>query len=98
MSKFPIILKSVTGVLALSWFGALAFYHYTGQLTWASKPEPIILQAPCREPQITSIQFGAEIVKFLVLNDRLHLLMPLPITGSSANIVDIRASMKKLRN
>ena len=89
----------ITGVLSLAGIGILAHGLYTGRLTnaLASASKTIVAQVECTEPQLTSIQFNAEIVKFLVFNDRLHLLMPLPITGSSATIVDIRAAMKKVR-
>ena len=86
------------GFVVIGSLGVVAHGVYTGRLAWASTSKPISLKAECAEPQITSIQFNAEVVKFLVLNDRLHLLMPLPITGSSATIVvDVRAVMKKIR-
>ena len=87
----------MSGFIILGSVALVVHGFYTGQLTWASTSKPIILKSVCTAPQITSIQFNTEVVKFLVLNDRLHLLMPLPITGSSANIVDIRSVMKKMR-
>ena len=95
--KNPITAGLITGVLSLVGISFIAHGFYTGRLAFASKTKPIILKTECSEPQITSIQFNAEIVKFLVLDNRLHLLMPLPITGSSATIVDIREVMKKVR-
>ena len=95
--KNPITAGLLTGVLSLAGISFIAHGFYTDRLAFGSKAKPIILKAECTDPQITSIQFNAEIVKFLVLNDRLHLLMPLPITGLSATIVDIRAAMKKVR-
>ena len=97
--KNPISIGVLTGSVVLSLIGIsfIGYSSYTGRLAWASTSKTIILKAKYTEPQITSIQFDAEIVKFLVLNNRLHLLMPLPITGLSATIVDIRAAMKKVR-
>ena len=81
--KNPISMGIQVGVLSLAGIGFLAHGFYTGNIAFASKTKPIILKAECTEPQITSIQFNAEIVKFLVLDNRLHLLMPLPITGAA---------------
>ncbi|KKK89469.1 hypothetical protein LCGC14_2732820, partial [marine sediment metagenome] len=81
--KNPISAGLITGVLSLVGISFLAHGLYTGRLAFASKTKPIIFMNECSEPQITSIQFNAEVVKFLVLDNRLHLLMPLPITGSS---------------
>ena len=93
----PIFKGIMSGCIVLGGLVVVIHGFYTGQLSWASTSKPIILKAECIEPQITSIQFNAEIIKFLVLDNRLHLLMPLPITGLSATIVDIRATMKKVR-
>ena len=97
--KNPITAGLITGVLSLVGIAILAHGLYTGRLTnaLASASKTIVAQVECTEPQITNIQFNAEIVKFLVLDNRLHLLMPLPITGSSATIVDIKDVMKKVR-
>ncbi len=96
--KNPITAGILTGVLSLIGISFIAHGFYTGRIAWGNTVKPHVVEARCSEPQITSIQFNAEIVKFLVLDNRLHLLMPLPITGSSASIVDIRATMKKVRN
>ena len=100
--KNPISMGILTGILSLVGVGIIAHGLYTGQLSWADTLPIVINNAnvsTCYElpSKITSIKFNSEIVKFLVLNDRLHLLMPLPITGSSTTIVDIRAAMKKVR-
>ena len=95
--KNPITAGLIIGVLSLVGIAILAHGLYTGQLAWASKSKSIVLKAECTEPKITSIQFNTEVLKFLMLDDRLNLLMPLPITGLSATIVDIRATMKKMR-
>ena len=85
------------GFVVIGSLGVVAHGVYTGRLAWASTSKPIIFKAECTEPQITSIQFNTEVLKFLMLDDRLNLLMPLPITGLSATIVDIRATMKQMR-
>ena len=94
MNKVQFTTKWLTAIVFVAWFSWLGFNFYNGKLAWPSMANT---EAECTDPQITSIQFNAEVVKFLVLNDRLHLLMPLPITGLSATIVDIRAAMKKVR-
>ncbi|KKL57031.1 hypothetical protein LCGC14_2239490 [marine sediment metagenome] len=87
----------ISGALLLGAIGLVAHGFYTGKIAWATTTKSII--STCYEPpyHITSIQFNAEIVKFLVLDNRLHLLMPLPITGLSATIVDIKDIMKRVR-
>ena len=92
----PIFKGIMSGFIILS-IVVVGDGFYTGRLTWGSTSKPIILQAECTEPKITSIQFNTEVLKFLMLDDRLNLLMPLPITGLSATIVDIRSTMKKMR-
>jgi len=95
--KNPISIGVQVGVLSLIGISFLAHGFYTGRIAWGNTAKTHVVEAQCSEPQITNIQFNAEVVKFLVLDNRLHLLMPLPITGSSATIVDIRAAMKKIR-
>ena len=91
-------IKSVVyGFLVIGAISLMVNGFYIDQIILASTSKPIIPKAKCSEPQITSIQFNAEVLKFLMLDDRLNLLMPLPITGLSATIVDIRATMKKMR-
>ena len=94
--KNPISMGILSGVIFLAGASAIVHGFYTNQFAWYSTLPAV--EAQYSEPQITSIQFNAEVVKFLVLDNRLHLLMPLPITGSSSTIVDIRATMKKVRN
>ena len=101
--KNPISMGVLTGILSLVGISVIAHGFYTGRLPWPDTTNPIVINnanvSTCYEPppKITSIKFNTEIVKFLVLNDRLHLLMPLPITGSSTTIVDIKDVMKKMR-
>ena len=94
MNKVKFTTNWLTAIIFVSWLGWLGFNFYTGKLAWPSMENT---NAECTEPKITSIQFKTEVLKFLMLDDRLNLLMPLPITGRSATIVDIRATMKKMR-
>lgn len=37
-------------------------------------------------PTIYKLQFGVTVNKFMVINNRLHLLVPLPVTGESGRV------------
>lgn len=74
----------------------LAIAVSLGGLAFLLKNElPAYVESTC--PQIYKMKFGATINKFLVLNDRLHLLVPLPITGQSGKIIEIDQIQKKGR-
>ncbi len=48
--------------------------------------------ATAAEPRIYVMKFGVTINKFLVINDRLHLVVPLPVTGESGKVAEIGRS------
>jgi len=52
---------------------------------------------PQPKPQIYKMQFGATVNKFIVLGGRLHLVVPLPVTGESGRIIEIDKVSKKGR-
>lgn len=54
-------------------------------------------QVECKQPQIYTMQFGVEINRFLVLDDRLHLVVPLPITGDSGKVLEVEKVYKKAK-
>lgn len=49
------------------------------------------------KPQVYIMQFGATINKFIVLGNRLHLIVPLPVTGESGRIIEIDKVSKQRR-
>ena len=51
------------------------------------------------DPQIYTMQFGVTVNKFIVLGDppRLHLVVPLPVTGESGRVIEIDKIAKKGR-
>jgi len=61
----------------------------------ASKRWPLLIKQP--KPQIYKMQFGATVNKFIVLGGRLHLVVPLPVTGESGKIIEIDKVSKKGR-
>ncbi len=48
-------------------------------------------------PNIYEMRFGVTINKFLVLNNRLHLIVPLPVTGESGKVIEVDKVSKKRR-
>ncbi len=68
-----------------------------GAVVWgASRQFPFIKQFT-PGPKIYTMQFGVTVNKFVVLGDRLHLLVPLPITGESSQVIEIDKIAKKGR-
>jgi len=49
------------------------------------------------KPQVYVMQFGATINKFIVLGNRLHLVVPLSVTGESGRIIEIDKISKQRR-
>jgi len=49
------------------------------------------------EPRIYRLQFGATVNKFMVIDNRLHLIVPLPVTGESGKVIEIDKVSKKAR-
>ena len=65
-------------------------------------PAALQISDPQTCPPIHKMKFGAEILKFLVWDEpgvepRLHMLMPMPITGMTGKITDLREIQKKVR-
>ncbi len=70
-----------------------------GAVAWgASRQFPLLVKQFTPGPKIYVIRFGVTVNKFVVLNDRLHLLVPLPITGESAQVIEIDKIARKERN
>jgi hypothetical protein len=68
---------------------ALLIGTVAGAVAWgASLQFPFVKQFTLG-PKIYVIRFGVTVNKFLVLDDRLHLLVPLPITGESSQVIEI---------
>lgn len=61
----------------------------------ASKRWPPLIRQP--RPQVYTMRFGVTITKFMVLGDRLHLIVPLPVTGESGRIIEIDKLSRKGR-
>jgi len=60
-------------------------------------PYLTVLATEPQQPQIYTMQFGVTVSKFLIINDRLHLLVPLPVTGESSRVINISKIAKKGR-
>ena len=69
-------------VVVVSGFGALEVWGGRG---WKD------------DPQIYVMKFGVTITKFMVLNNRLHLVVPLPVTGESGQVIEVDQMAKKAR-
>ena len=65
-----------------------AFFTATiigGVVVWASMQRwPATLRPS--DPTIYKLQFGVTVNKFMVIGNRLHLLVPLPVTGDSGQV------------
>ncbi len=86
-------LKVAAAVLAAAIIG--------GAVTLGATQRWPVLAPPAAEPQtnprIYVMKFGVTINKFLVLNDRLHLVVPLPVTGESGTVIEIDKVSKEKR-
>ncbi len=49
------------------------------------------------DPAIYTMQFGVTVNKFMVIDNRLHLIVPLPVTGQSGKVIEIDKVSKKGR-
>jgi len=78
-----IIIMTVSGIV-----GAILTIEATRQ--W-----PLLSKQP--KPQIYKMQFGATVNKFIVLGGRLHLVVPLSVTGESGRIIEIDKVARKGR-
>ena len=65
-------------------------------IAWdASRRWPAVLLPS--DPTIYTLQFGVTVNKFLVIDNRLHLLVPLPVTGESGQVIEIDKMSKTAR-
>ncbi len=89
---------SIYAVFTIALFLALNYFNPLG----LNEQHPQISQAPSTCPPIHKMKFGVEILKFLVWEEpevepRLHMLVPLNITGMSGKIIELREIQKKAR-
>jgi len=68
-----------------------------GGMTWGLLHQWPVTWPVLSGPNIYEMQFGVTVNKFLVLNNRLHLLVPLPVTGKSGKVIEIDKVAKKGR-
>ena len=85
MAKFKIIAKVlITGILA-------------GTVGWGILQQWPRAAWPGSGPKIYRLQFGVTVNKFMVIGNRLHLIVPLPVTGESGKVIEIDKISKKAR-
>lgn len=85
-------------VIAYVVIGALAFIVGTFHTIMAQASRPT--EVPCvqqSDPKVYTMQFGVRVNKFLVVNDRLHLIIPMPVTGESGAIIEIEGTARKAK-
>ena len=69
-----------------------------GGVAWGALQHwPVAVPFVNAKPQIYEMRFGVTVNKFLVLNNRLHLIVPLPVTGESGKVIEIDKVSKKRR-
>ena len=69
-----------------------------GSVVWSLNQWAVnLIKKPASAPTIYTLQFGVTVNKFMVINNRLHLLVPLPVTGESGKIVEIDKVSKQGR-
>ncbi len=87
MSKAIKVIAVITSILASAAVGSVI----------ATEAYRLRSQSAESTPQVYVMQFGPTINKFIVLGNRLHLIVPLPVTGESGRIIEIDKISKKER-